>query len=72
MEHFRQTIEPGMLVEDSDGNSVGKVCELQGNWFTLERPDGQRRQVWYDTVQNLLGNTVVLSIPRSQLFSKAA
>lgn len=72
MERFREMIGPGMMVEDSDGNNVGKVAEIQGSWFILERFDGQRVQVPYDTVENLLGYTVVLSIPRSELFGKAA
>lgn len=72
MERFRQMIGPGMMVEDSDGNTVGKVAEIQGSWFILECFDGQRMQVLYDTVQDLLGYTVILSIPRSELFGRAA
>lgn len=72
VQRFRQMVDQGMLVEDSDGNPVGKVCDVQGDWFVLEHPDGHRQQVWYDTIQNLLGNTIILSIPKSQLFGKAA
>lgn len=67
MAFYRNYVQPGMRVVGSDGNDVGEVLRLQPDGFVVRHPPGGAVSVPYDTIQNVMGNEIVLNVPASQL-----
>lgn len=66
MSRYRNEISPGMRVVDSDDNELGHVAEVNGTFFKVQPSSGATIQVPLDAIQNVLGETVRLSITASQ------
>lgn len=67
MAGFRNYVQPGMRVVGADGEDVGTVTKLRVDGFLTTNPPNGEANVPYDSIQNVLGDEIVLNIPVGQV-----
>jgi hypothetical protein len=61
------TVRPDMAVIGSDGRPVGRVKEVQGGDFLVDRPRQRDVYVPRSAVRDLTAGEVLLSVPADQV-----
>jgi hypothetical protein len=66
LERIKGKIQDGMQVVDRSGNLVGTVYELHRDHFTVERPEGDRFNLYYSFAQSV-DDRVALTVTGQEL-----
>ena len=67
---FHHYVSQGMRVVGSDGNDVGTVESVRDIEFVVQRDTAGAVALPFDTIQNVLGQEIVLNIPSTEVGSR--
>lgn len=67
MAQYRHFVSPGMRVVGSDGNEIGTVCGMRADEIVVQRTTAGSVAIKLDTIQNVEGQEIILTIPSTAL-----
>lgn len=64
---YRSYVRAGMRVVASDGNEAGTVADTRADGFVIRRAGASEVTIPYGSIQNVMGDEVILNIPTGQI-----